>query len=283
MKRHVKKKRMDALLLQAVSNDLGPEWAEPRVARTILANSKECVEDARRSYRKWVRMLSSYGFSDIAEVLGPTATTMPDGAWTDAPDWAELRADVASHGFLHPAGTDHHGRQVLWEHGVMRCPKGREKAFWRAVTLFWLAVHTDPKTLRDGVVVVHTVGADDGRLLARNRALIASACAFPLRPQKILVAGLGPAGVALARRFIKVVFLVTRAKMLERIVFVPWKELWEHMPHASIPTLRGIAPHGFGGFEGTEHPIDWIEQRLRDFPACEKKTLIPSQECPTRG
>ena len=45
---------------------------------------------------------------------------------------------------------------------------------------------------------------------------------------------------------------------------MPYPELWEHIPHESIPTYRDITDT-FGGYAGIEHPIDWIEQRLRVF------------------
>lgn len=258
-----------AALVDALRSELGAEWVEARVALTVLFNSKLGVDEASKAYRKWVKMLREYaGFTSIAELLGPTASAMPaaSDAWASAADWAELRADSEMHAFLHPAGKDMQGRQVMWEYGLMRCVKGREKALLRVFTLIWLAVHADLTTLREGVTVVHTVGPDDGKLLWQKttRSGIAAACAFPLRPQKILVAGIGGAGVAIAKKFMGFTFMVTRAKMLERIHFVSYEDLWSHVPHESIPTYRDICPT-FGGYAGIEHPIDWIEQRLRAF------------------
>ena len=167
-----------AALIEAVRDEVGPSWIEPRVALTILFTSKLCVEDASKSYRKWVKMLSAFGFEGVSELLGPTVSAMPssDDEWMNAADWAELRADIDSHGFIHAAGTDNDGRQVMWEHGVMSCAKGREKAVMRVITLVWLAVHADLMTLREGVTVVHTVAADDGKLLMQKstRSLIAA-------------------------------------------------------------------------------------------------------------
>ena len=41
-------------------------------------------------------------------------------------------------------------------------------------------------------------------------------------------------------------------------------ELWQHVPHRSIPKLQGVLRSG-GAFDGTENIVDWIEQRLKGF------------------
>lgn len=270
-----------AQLLEAVRARLGAAWAEPRVALTVLFCSKGSLQGAVSKYAKWVDTLQAFGFASMAEVLGPTASAFPSTTthWADAADWAALRADGAAHSFLHPAGVDAQGRQVLWERGLMKDVEGREKVTLRVLTLVWLALHADLHTLRHGVTIVHVCGENDANVV-RDRAtrrLIASACAaMPLRPKKVMIAGLSRTGVALARTVLRLVFTVTRTKLLRRMRFVAISELWDHIPHASIPQMPGWVKDGVAlyGYGGTTHPVDWIEQRLRSF----EQLLLPSEE-----
>ena len=265
-----------AALMDVLQKEFSAEWIGQRVALTILFCSKCNVQDATKRYQKWVKMLQSFGFASLAELLGPAAMQVincsgdsPAAApWSDDADWRELRADAAAHGYLLPAGNDGQGRQVLWQLGVMTCDGGREReqAVLRVITLAWLAVHSDLTTLREGVIVVHMVQPNDGSHLTRQstRKLVGAAGSFPARPQKVLIAGLGATGIAIARTLIRLVFAVTRTKLLDRMMFVTYPELWEHVPHRSIPKLHGVLRSG-GAYSGLEHPIDWIEQRLRAF------------------
>ena len=261
-------------LMECLRKEIERAWIGPREALTILFCSKLDVVQAVKRYKKWVVMLKSYGFASLAEVLGPTASNAlhgsgqepPPAHWCDAPDWAELRADEDAHKNLLPAGYDGKGRQVMWQLGVMRCDRKREKVMLRVLTLLWLALHADLTTLREGVIVVHMVAPDDGSKLTKSstRRLIGAAGSFPARPQKVLVAGLPPVGVNVAKTLIRLIFAVTRTKLLERINFVNYPTLWEHVPHRSIPKLEGVLRSG-GAYAGTVHPIDWFEERIKGF------------------
>ena len=267
-------RRKHAQLVDALSNDkaVGPAWVGLREALVVLFCAKLDVAGAQKRYTKWVDMLKSFGFASLAEVVGPTASAhlhrsgATPAKWREEADWAALCDDAAAHKFYVPAGSDSRGRRVMWELGVAFVTDGNEKKLLRVITLLWLAVHADWTTLREGLVVVHMVATGDGEKLALSstRRLIGAATAFPARPQKVLVAGLSPVGVAIAKTLIRVIFAVTRTKLLERILFIKIPEIWQHLPHRSIPKLEGVLQSG-GAFGGTTHPIDWIEWRLRHF------------------
>ena len=239
---------------------LGDAWVERRVVIVVSFANKLSVPRATEVYCRWVEMLRTYGsLKSVQDLLGNECEDLR----------AHLVANPRFHDFLMPAGKDFDGRQVMWEHGIMSVAKGQQQAILRLVTLLWLAVHADLHTLRDGVTIVHTVAANDGKTLMRRmtRSTIAAMCTFPLRPQKILVAGLGKNGTVFARQIVSVIYHVTRTKLLERLQFVNWETLWQHVPHESIPTYKGVPGFpSFGGYAGETDSVTWIESRLALFP-----------------
>lgn len=53
-----------------------------------------------------------------------------------------------------PSGTDQHGRRVCWVRPDMPVDSSDESSFIRAVVIYFMALHADIETMRNGITVV---------------------------------------------------------------------------------------------------------------------------------
>ena len=162
------------------------------------------------------------------------------------------------------------GRDSMWIRGdrVYRTPQEQQDAT-RAGILFHFATHCNPATLRRGLChfVIDITNAptektgSEAKLQKINQS-------YPLRPQKIYIAGASVAQRIIVNALIKVASLFTKVKILQRIQFVTVEKAINDVASAT----DGSHPVVYGG-KGNGIPQDdlpqWVQRRIESFPVPE--------------
>lgn len=226
---------------------------ESRVGSRFLAvatiNCKLRVDDSVTKIKKLLELMENLG--------------CPEGIVDDG---GELWKEEAKHELKSyaPVGTDNRGCSATWirssEGG--KVPKAEERNHVLASIMQYMAVHSDAKTLRNGVsFVVDLTGKDNSEAKVGNEKLIQSFYqAIPQRPQVILIAGASVIMRTVVNASIKIASLFIKQKILQRISFCTVEDAKSYLPLKNAPKCYG----GEGG--GIESYEDWVKERLEKLP-----------------
>lgn len=161
-------------------------------------------------------------------------------------------------------GTDHEGRRIFWIRGVADpIERDEEKDVIEAGLMFYMALHADAVSLREGVTFVIDTSVRPSKKVGNEAKLQKMYQAYPLRPQAILIAGSSFATRVVVNGLIKIASVFTKQKILDRIKFVTLEEAVKAIPLHSAPRYLG------GGGGGVDSLVDWVEERLARFPVPE--------------
>jgi len=176
------------------------------LAVTVIV-SKCRPEEAAEKYIKWVGVLQEWGIMELSEdqLLNP-----PKGSDEYLRNYAQC-------------GRDIHGRRIFWICGGAKpIPNdmAEEKKSLYAALRYYMALHSDAKTLREGLTFVidltHKGSVKEGNESRMQRAHNA----YPLRPQNIYIVGASMAVRVSVNALLRIAALTTRVKILRRIKFV---------------------------------------------------------------
>lgn len=166
-----------------------------------------------------------------------------------------------------PAGKDDNGCSVTWITGIDRehkCPREEESNHVHSCIMQYLAVHSDPKTLRNGVTfVIDFSGRDSAvkRSKVGNERLVQSfEQSMPQRPKTIMICGASYAIRTIVNASIRLASVFVKRKTLERIHFVSVEDVKGRLPLESLPMHLG----GTGG--GVTNYEEWVKERLEKLP-----------------
>lgn len=221
---------------------------ESRVGLKFLAvASINCKLRVDETVSKMVKLL------ELMEELGVYG--IDDDLWK--PEAAhELKAFA-------PAGKDDNGCSVTWIRGINRevkVPKEEEQHHVQACIMQYLAAHSDPQTLRNGVTLVIDFSGRDGRVKRTkvgNEGLVHSfQQALPQRPQTILMCGASFAVRTVVNATIKLASMFVKKKILDRIRFVSVEDTKSRLSMESAPVHVGGMGGGIGNYE------EWVKERL---------------------
>lgn len=160
-----------------------------------------------------------------------------------------------------PCGTDFEGRSVMWICGASDILPGEEGAATKAGVLYWLAIHADEKSLREGITFcIDTSKRANMSKFGNERKLQKMNQSYPLRPQSIMIAGASTVMRVSINVLIKIASVFTKQKILDRIEFVTVEKAFGSVPKVCAPKYLG------GGGGGIDNVEDWVSQRFASFP-----------------
>ena len=195
------------------------------LAVTVLV-SKCRPEEAAEKYIKWVGVLQEWGIMDLNE---EQLSHPPEGSDEYLRNYALCGRDVQ-------------GRRIFWiSGGAKPIPNdmAEEKKSHYAALRYYMAVHSDAKTLREGCTFVidltHKSNTKEGNESRMQRAHNA----YPLRPQNIYIVGASAAVRISVNAILKIAAFTTRMKILGRIKFVNLEDVLVEnggvIPKESLP------------------------------------------------
>lgn len=230
---------MRAVKAELISRGLDEAKIGLRALAVTTINSKLRIQEAADKHMKWLEGLRNFGIDCVDENI-----------WKD-----EASRMLRSYA---PSGVDSKGRSIFWiKGGVIQIEE--EKLSMFAGVMYFMAIHGDNVSLREGISFIIDVRNSDNKV-GNEKRLQSSYQAFPLRPQRILIFGAGKVKRVFINGLITVASFFTKKKILDRIRFVSIEDVLAEVPNASVPVYVG----GQGG--GIQDLAVWVKQRLDAFP-----------------
>ena len=162
-----------------------------------------------------------------------------------------------------PCGVNEEGQRVVWIRGKQGPSPEEEKAWIQATILYWMAIHADDISLREGVQSVMDVSSKPKDTFGNSQKLQKINQCYPLHSQTILVAGTNAGSRVFLNGLIKVGSVFSRTDVLKRIKFVSLEDAKQSVSKEDSPQYVG----GAGG--GIDNVVDWVKERLDNFPVPE--------------
>uniref|UniRef100_A0A7S1VTI6 CRAL-TRIO domain-containing protein n=1 Tax=Grammatophora oceanica TaxID=210454 RepID=A0A7S1VTI6_9STRA len=228
-------------------HELSPESINLQFLAYTCIVSKNRVADATKNYLKFLKGSKPLGIDHVEsfeELWADTNVTKCLGAYA-------------------PAGRDFEGRSVMWIKGDEGAIEPKlEPSYVRAGILYTLAIHSDPKSLREGITFVIDTSkrsvkkkkmGNESKLQKQNQS-------YPLRPQSIQIAGASTTMRIVINGLIKIASVFTKQKVLDRIKFVSLEDAKASIPKESVPKYLG------GNGCGVDNVVDWVKMRLERLP-----------------
>lgn len=208
--------------------------------------SKNRVDEAVKKYIKFLETIAMFGLEHVES---------EEEMWADSNVAKQMRGSFAG------TGRDNEGNQALWINSTSSIALEMEKSSVRSSTLYTLAVHADPISLREGIALVIDISRKKELDKVGNESKLQKLWqAFPLRPQAIYIAGASGTLRIFVGGLIKLASLFTKQKIIARIKFVTVDQVIGKMSKESAPVYLG----GQGG--GVEDVFTWTQARLAAFP-----------------
>ena len=210
--------------------------------------SKLRVDEAVEKYKKFFTALEACDVDSLS-----FSDTDVDSFLADP----TILKQIASY---HPCGTDYDGRSVMWIVSS-EILVGEERAATQTGILYWLAIHADDKSIRQGITFcIDTSRQKSLSKHGNEKKLQKVNQSYPLRPQSIMIAGASTIMRVSINVLIKIASIFTKQKILDRIEFVTVEQASKSIPKPSIPKYLG----GPGG--GIDNTAEWVSKRLHSFP-----------------
>lgn len=204
---------------------------------TCTLNSKCRVDEAVTKFNTYrTDLLAAYGIADV---------------------WADVASCSDQWHRLAVAGLDEGGRSIMWVHGGGTAVAEEEKCI-RACTLYFLAVHADRHTLRNGITLVIDTSNSPKRKVGNEKKLQVAWQNYPTRPQAIFILGTSAITRIAINGLIAFASLFAKNKVIARIRFADVAAIGKRVGVGSLPTM-----HGGGARETT---AAWVAARLEAFP-----------------
>jgi hypothetical protein len=174
-------------------------------------------------------------------------------------------------------GVDKDGRSIFWING--RCPSSvaDEALSIRAGILYFVAIHADQKSLKEGITFCIDVSSNVPEI-GNEKKLQSTYQSFPLRPQRIFIIGSGYVKRLLINSLVAFASIFSKAKVLERIKFVTMDEVLVELRDSeakAAPTYVREGREPIFPAEGQEI-ARWVKERIMGFP-------IPEIKLPSTG
>lgn len=217
---------------------------EKRIGLRTLAvttiNSKLRVDEAVQKYLKWLEALEQFG-----------VLSLNDGEFKE--EHADYLRSYAA------CGPDLQGRSTFWIKGGAIMPEAERSAV-EAGIMYFMAIHGDDVSLHEGITFVIDTSAVPTSRIGNESKLQKAWSSFPLRPQRVYIAGANSIKRFFINGLISIAALFTKQKILDRIRFVDIEEVLKEVPIKNAPVYVG----GEGG--GISDLNEWVRYRLDQFP-----------------
>mmetsp|Transcript_27773 Transcript_27773/g.31731 ORF Transcript_27773/g.31731 Transcript_27773/m.31731 type:complete len:300 (-) Transcript_27773:82-981(-) len=232
---------------QRLIEEDGLSYVNPKFLAYTVIVSKSRLDDSLDKYRKFLKATSK---SDMKIVE------------SDEEMWNDPSVESFLHEKYCPCGVDNDGRQIMWINGGDNAiTEELEKTSIRAGILYTMAIHSDNKSLREGITFVIDTSKQGSKPKIGNESRVQKINqSYPLRPQAIYLAGSSMATRIFINGLIKIASLFTKQKILSRIKFVTIEQAIDCVPKESAPTyVGGMAGH-------IEDVVQWTKDRLQVLP-----------------
>merc|ERR1712182_135794 len=136
---------------------------------------------------------------------------------------------------LKSAGIDEAGRGIMWVNGGTKIKVEDDRPTIHCCCLYFLAVHSDIFTLRNGCsLVINTASA-----VGNEKKMQVAWQNFPTRPQGIYILGTSAITRVTINTLIAVASLVAKNKVIARIRFSNIDELEDKFGKSNLPEMHG--------------------------------------------
>lgn len=204
--------------------------------------SKQRVDVAVKKYQAMLAVFETYEFT-LKDLYDPKVFNR-----------------VEKHfGNYHVCGKDKDGLEIMWIDG-QPTPVAEEQISVMAGIMYWMAVHSDIFTLRNGILFVIDTSNKDTRI-GNERKLQATWQSMALRPQHIFITGAGYLKRFFINGLIKFASLFTKSKVIQRIEFVDMPHVEKFVPEKSRPD------YSMSRSERVMNGKRFVAQRLSLHPA----------------
>jgi hypothetical protein len=155
-------------------------------------------------------------------------------------------------------GQDKGGRSIMWISAGEPNQISEEQIVVHSGILYWMAVHSDILTLRDGCTfVIDTTKQKGISSVGNEKKLQKTWQSLPLRPQNLFIVGASYLKRLFINALIKFATVFSNSKVLARIRFAEMEEVREVIDAENMP-------HGSGGIQ-RQTVSSWVLERLSAF------------------
>jgi hypothetical protein len=227
--------------------------------REIIVATMNCKlrsEIAARKYEKWLEELAQYDIHSVYDIYNGAQDK-------NSNEWVYLAPFFNNYA---GCGRDKDDRAVVWIQSRF-IPNGMERNAIRAALMYYTAIHSDLRTMRNGITFVVDT---DGTLLpsSRESKLQKIWQTMPARPQQIFILGTSRLKQIFANSMMMMQSLfVSSEKMASRVQFGDIWDVEDAVPLDALPVYQG---GNGGGLTSETALVDWIKSRIREFPAFPK-------------
>ena len=152
-------------------------------------------------------------------------------------------------------GQDNGGRSIMWIGSSTPTEISEEQITVHSGVLYWMAVHSDLHTLREGCTFVIDTSKQNGvPKVGNERKMQKTWQSLPLRPQNLFIVGASFLKRIFINALIAFASIFSNSKVLARIRFVEMPEVRTEVPSKSMP-------EEYGG-EHRQSVPDWVQTRL---------------------
>lgn len=223
---------------------------------TTIVNCKFRPEKAADNFVIWCNeMSSSFSINSFDEVHENLRNNDKSSQ-----EWSRLSPLFTAYA---GCGRDKSDRSVMYIKARPTSPEEERDAI-RVGVLYWLAVHADMVSLRNGIsFIIDTEGNDMSNKYGNENKLQKVYQCIPLRPQCILILGAGFVKRVLINAVISIASLFTSQKVLDRVKFGTIDDVKAVLDQGSMPVHRGGSG---GGLDDNDKVVGWVKDRLLTFP-----------------
>lgn len=154
-------------------------------------------------------------------------------------------------------GVDKGGRGIMWLSSSKPIQVDEEADAVRSGMLYWLAVHSDIHTLREGCTFVIDTSKQTGKKVGNEKKMQQTWQSLPLRPQHLFIVGASWGKRVFINAMIRFASVFSSSKILGRVRFVEIDSVRDEIPEASMP-------HYLDG-EKRSSVSEWVRTRITAF------------------
>ena len=220
-------------------------------------NCKFRPDSAVKKLKKWTdEMRDSFGLCSFKDDI--FGSLQDDGQGSDEA-WNEIAPLFTAYA---GTGEDNQGRSIMWIK-ARQTKIEEETNSVRAGVLYFMAVHADILSLRQGITFVIDTTNREMTNVGNEKKLQKVYQSIPLRPQNIFIIGTSFFKRILINALIRFASLFTSDKVIDRVSFATLDEVKQEVSSESLPVYL----EGKGGGKATnEQLVTWVRSRLLQFP-----------------
>ena len=203
------------------------EEIQPREVAIVTMLSKGRVDKTVEKYVQFLAVLKEYDLTMLS--LYEDVETLRTKGITD-----KFNSNYQV------CGRDKGGRSIMWISSSKPAQISEEQITVHSGILYWMAVHSDLHTMREGCTFVIDTSKQSGiSKVGNEKKLQKTWQSLPLRPQNLFIVGAGWFKRLAINALIAFASIFSNSKVLARIRFVEMPEVRTEVPDESMPEELG--------------------------------------------